>query len=119
MGSRYANGAWQRVGTHSLTMHTDGPTLTTNNNVAAQVKITVELHVQFYDLAGPYLSIEPYLQAEYTPAEGIKPSWGTEGDIGGQVNLLGAGDDSRLLGIEASLFDFNCEFGTPISECLK
>jgi hypothetical protein len=119
VGSRYSAGTWQRVGDHSLTLHTDGPTLMTNNNVAAQVKITVELHVQFYDLAGPYLSLEPYLQAEYTPADGIKPSWGTEGVIGGQVNLLGAGDDSRLLGIEASLFDFNCEFGTPISECLK
>jgi hypothetical protein len=119
MGSRYANGSWQRVGDHSLSLQTVGPTLTTTNNVSAAVRLNVELHVQFYDLAGPYLAISPYVQAEYTPGQGITPSWGTEGAIGGQLNLLGAGNDSKLLGVEATLFDFNCEFGTPISACLK
>ena len=84
-----------------------------------QVKLPVELHVSFYDLAGPYVAIEPYVQAEYTAADGLVASWGTEGTFGGSVNLLGAGNDSRILGFEASLFDFNCEFGTPVSQCLK
>ena len=118
-GARYTNGTWQHVGDHTLVLHSDGPTLTSDNNFTVSVKMPIELHVQFYDLAGPYISLEPYLQAEYKRGEGITPSWGTEGVVGGQVNLLGAGNDSRLLGIEASLFDFNCVFGTPIAECLK
>ncbi len=119
VGASYLNGVLHRVGEHSLTIRTEGPTLTTNNNAQVQVKMPIELHVSFYDLAGPYVSLEPYLQAEYTRAEGLKASWGTEGVVGGSVNLLGAGNDSRILGIEGTLFDFNCEFGTPVSECLK
>lgn len=79
----------------------------------------IELHVQFYDLAGPFVAIEPSLQAEYKRGEGVTASWGTEAVVGGQVNLLGAGNDSRLLGIEASLFDFRCDFGTPVRDCLN
>ena len=118
-GARYSDGTWQRVGDHGLVLRTEGPTLTTDNNLQAQIKMPIELHVQFYDLAGPFVSIEPYLQVEYQRGAGITPSWGTEAVIGGELNLLGAGNDSRILGIEGSLFDFNCEFGVPVESCLK
>lgn len=118
-GARYTDGTWQRVGDHTLDLHTDGPAVTSTNNAAIEVSMPVELHVQFYDLAGPYISLEPNVHAEWTPDEGAKAFWGMESRAGGQVNLLGAGNDSRLLGIEGTLFEFSCEFGMPLADCLR
>ncbi len=118
-GARFSDGVWHHVGDHTLVLHTDGPTVTSTNNAQVKISMPIELHVQFYDLAGPYVAIEPSLQAEYKRGEGVTASWGTEAVVGGQVNLLGAGNDSRLLGIEASLFDFSCDFGTPVRDCLN
>lgn len=118
-GARYNNGSWQRVGDHTLTLRTDGPTITSTRNAGIEVSMPVELRVQFYDLAGPYISLEPNIRAEWTPSEGAKAFWGMESRAGGQVNLLGAGNDSRLFGIEGTLFEFSCELGAPIAECLR
>jgi hypothetical protein len=121
VGARYRNGVWKRVNDHTLVLHTDAPVLKTTNGVEVTVTVPVELTVSFYDLAGPSLALAPYVTAAYAPSErpGIVASWGLEGTFGGSVNLLGSGDDSRVLGFEESLFDFNCEFGTPIAQCLK
>ncbi|CAN5648493.1 hypothetical protein BH11MYX1_BH11MYX1_21410 [soil metagenome] len=121
VGARYRNGHWTRVNDHTLVLRTDAPVLTTTNGVEVTVKVPVELSVSFYDLAGPSVGLEPYVKAAYVPSEGprVVASWGTEGVFAGTVNLLGTGDDSRVLGFEESLFDFNCEFGTPVAECLK
>jgi hypothetical protein len=119
VGARYYDGEWHRVGDHSLTLQTDGPSLTTTNDLQMQVLLPIELHVSFYDLAGPYVSLEPKLQATYTADQGIVASWGLESLFGGSVNLLGAGNDSRVLGFEGNLFDFDCPFGTPVADCLQ
>jgi len=118
-GARYRDGRWTRVGDHTLALRTEGPTVASSNNAGIEVSMPIELHVQFYDLAGPYISLEPNIRAEYSPGEGAKAFWGMESRAGGQVNLLGAGNDTKLLGIEGTLFEFSCEFGTPITECLR
>ena len=121
VGARYRNGVWQRVNAHTLVLRTDAPVLTTTNGVEVTVSVPVELSVSFYALARPSLALTPYVTAAYTPSEGpgIVASWGLEGSLAGSVNLLGTGDDSRVLGFEESLFDFSCEFGTPIAQCLE
>lgn len=118
-GARYANGTWRRVGDHTLALRTDGPRITSTNNVGIEISMPIELRVQFYDLAGPYITLEPNIGAAYSREEGLKAFWGMESKVGGQVNLLGAGNDSRLFGIEGTLFEFSCEFGTPVAACLR
>ena len=113
-GVRYTDGTWQRVGDHTLTLRTDGPTVTSSGSVGLEVSMPIELHVQYYDLAGPFITLEPNVHAELG-AEGVQAFWGLESRAGGQVNLLGAGNDTRLLGIEGTLFELSCEFGQPVA----
>lgn len=118
-GARYRDGAWQRVGDHTLALRSEGPAVTSTNNAAIEVSMPIELHVQFYDLAGPFITLEPNLHAQYTPGDGIRAFWGLESRAGGQVNLLGAGNDTKLLGIEGTLFELSCELGAPVADCLR
>ena len=74
---RYTDGTWQRVGDHTLTLRTDGPTVTSSGSVGLEVSMPIELHVQFYDLAGPFITLEPNVHAELG-AEGVHAFWGLE-----------------------------------------
>jgi hypothetical protein len=117
-GARYIAGTWYSANGHELTLDRSGPTFTGTSKVHVQVLLPVELHVQFYDLAGPYVSLEPKLEVDYVPGQGLSAGWGIEGLFGGSVDLLGAGHDERLLGFEGNLFDFVCDFGKSVQECL-
>ena len=117
-GKRYIDGTWYSANDHEFAVTTLGPTGGGHTDAHAQLLLPVELHVSFYDLAGPYVSLAPKVEAVYAPNEGVHAAWGVRSLYGGSVNLLGAGRDERLLGFEGTLFEFSCPFGEAVSDCL-
>ena len=119
VGKRYIDGTWYSANGHTLTLDRSGPTFTGSTSAHVAVDIGVELEVNFYDLAGPFVSFAPKLEADYVPGQGVTAAWGLEGEFGGQIDVLGAGNDDRLAGFDGTLFDFTCDFGKSVQECLS
>jgi hypothetical protein len=118
-GQRYIEGTWNPAGTlDTLTIDPSDPVFTGSTSVHAELALPVQLQVSFYDLAGPYVALAPNVAATYAPADGLVADWGLTGSFGGSVDLLGAGNDDRLLGFDSDLFDFTCLFGQSVQDCL-
>jgi len=117
VGARYQDGDWEEVWEPSFELKGRDPIWDASGSVGVRVYVKPEMRVDFYAVAGPYLSVEPYLdyQAEISLADW---SWelaaGLEGDLGFQVQILDwslADFNTKLVDLRRPLLSDHGRFG--------
>lgn len=109
IGARYQNKDWSKVATQSFSWQPIGPNL--EGKVSGRVRCILkpELALMFYDVAGPFINVGPYVSAgvEVPPCKwDIKA--GIEGNFGGKVAIL----DKTLASASLKLFDQSWELAS-------
>lgn len=66
VGMLYENGSTQVTGDRDLGLRSVGPQGQCGGNAGATVSLRERVEVTFYELAGPYLTLEPYLRLSNT-----------------------------------------------------
>ncbi len=104
-GAVYENGQWRGVATPSLEFSAYGPSATASASAGASLQLTTRVDVKFYDVAGPYLTVGPYANAEVNNT-GWSARVGMKGAFGGSVSVLG----HNLASYNQQLFDVGKSF---------
>jgi hypothetical protein len=114
-GTRYVDGAWHDVGENMLAFQPIDGLRLDDSSVSIEGYAYVVLDVKFYDLAGPFVGLYPYVGAIYDQNRGGSTYYGIQGVFGGHV----VGTNENEIGINYNLFDFACDFGEAIADCAK
>jgi hypothetical protein len=103
----YYDGGWQAVGERSLSVVPVAQLTEGDADLAFSLYLYGQLDVMFYDVAGPFIYVAPYVGVSHTVGEpGWSRSLGVYGAWGGQVEIFG----ENVAGFEAELFDFSKDF---------
>jgi len=98
----YWTGGWGGVGERSVAVVPLGQVTDGTASIDVSVYLFAQLDIMFYDVAGPFLYVAPYVGVRHeTGAPGWEPLIGIRGAWGGHVSIFG----ETLAGFEAELFD--------------
>ncbi len=90
-GLRYVDGRWQRVadGSHALSGSLPAAELDVDQ-LDVRAYLFAQLDVKFYDIAGPFINVGPYVQVDH-PLGGDELSGqvGLYGEVGGALRVFG------------------------------
>jgi hypothetical protein len=103
----YYHGGWKAVGQRNVTVVPVAKLTEGDASLDFSVYLVATLDILFYDVAGPFIWVAPYVGVSHTFGE---PGWsryfGISGAWGGHVEIFG----ETMLGFEKDLFDFSKEF---------
>ena len=112
-GIRFQDGAWHLVGDSRINFT---PTATAaggdDGTSSVDVYAYVRVDVMFYNLAGPYLGVYPYVGIDSTDGN-AGGHWGTAALTGGSLTFL----KKNALEIDYNLLEFYCPFGNDAADC--
>jgi len=98
---------WEVVGEHALTFVPAGHFYSGDTPFKLSVGLWAQIDFELYDLAGPYILIEPYVAATHVLGTADwQPSIGLRGRWGGMVELFG----HEITPYTRELFDLNQPF---------
>ncbi len=90
-GLRYENGQWQRVADASNSLTGSIPAADLDvDQIDVRAYLFTQLDVKFYDVAGPFINVGPYVQVDHpldSPAFAAKV--GLYGEVGGELKVFG------------------------------
>ncbi|HEY3352559.1 MAG TPA: hypothetical protein VGQ83_04875 [Polyangia bacterium] len=100
----YYTTGWRGVGEKQVTVVPLGKLTEGDATIDVSVYVYGELDIKFYDVAGPFLYVAPYVGVSHTVGEpGWEPAIGIFGAWGGKVEIFG----HSLAGFEKELFDWS------------
>lgn len=103
----YYGSGWKAVGERSVTVVPMAKLTEGDASIDFCVYLYGQLDVMFYDVAGPFIYVAPYVGVSHTFGEpGWSRSLGVYGAWGGHVEIFG----ETMLGFESELFDFSKPF---------
>jgi hypothetical protein len=103
----YYGSGWKAVGSRSVTIVPVAQLTEGDASIDFSVYLYGQLDVMFYDVAGPFIYVAPYVGVSHTFGEpGWERSLGIYGAWGGHVEIFG----ETMLGFESQLFDFSKTF---------
>lgn len=93
VGMLYENGSTQVTGDRELGLRSVGPQGQCGGNAGATASLRERVEVTFYELAGPYLTLEPYSRVQANANLGSTPTWsvrlGLQGTEGVALDIVG------------------------------
>jgi hypothetical protein len=102
-----ADAGWTAVGRHAITLAPEGRFDAGDTPFQFSVGLWAQIDFELYDLAGPFIRIEPYVAATHVMgADSYDPSFGVRGTWGGAIDVFG----HRLSAYSRELFDVNQPF---------
>jgi len=112
VGAEYTGGAWQPVMREGFDISMSPPQWSVDGDVTVRGYVRPEVKVMFFDLAGPTLSLEPYLQlAALLQAPPPRLDWSLDAGIAGYVGFELGILDATLASYSAQVFDWSTNIG--------
>jgi hypothetical protein len=101
LGAKYENGSWQSLSGPSTSLNVKPLTATIGGRVVARFGVKVESRLLLYETVGPYLWVEPYVEADAV-VDLLQNSWNTS-----CVSAITAGVGISVKIFSHVLADFN------------